>query len=330
MQRDSHCYNAQLEQSKETNMRKKSFLAAALTAALGVASAQPSGQWRTAPNDAPSQQNNQTQNGPRDRLDDQDPNGPDNRGDSRRDNRGDAGTARVSVADGDVEILRGDTHDRLPARGGIPLVGNDSISTGRSSRAEVQLGPGNLVRLNEDTRVRIVDVGNLYFRLEVLTGTVNVSQLKGGEADIDVMAPNTTVRPLKTGVYRISVREGGQTDLTVRKGEAEIVSNRGGERVKSGHRASVRGERQNPELRISDAEPKDSFDRWNGRRDDVLERHYRGGGGLLYGGYGGGYGGYGYPFWGPGLGYYGYGGFYRPTVIIGGGFGRGGGGRGRR
>ncbi len=317
-------------------MRKQSFLAAALTAALGVASAQSSGQWRTAPDGTPSQQNNQTQNGPRDsridsRADDQDPNGPDNRGDNRRDNRGDAGTARVSVADGDVEILRGDTRDHLPARGGMPLVGNDSISTGRSSRAEVQLGPGNLVRLNEDTRVRIVDVGNRYFRMEVLTGTINVSQLKGGEADIDVMAPNTTVRPLKAGVYRVTVREGGQTDLTVRKGEAEIVSNRGGERVKSGHRASVRGERQNPELRVSDAEPKDSFDRWNERRDDVLEPHYRGGGGLLYGGYGGyGGGGYGYPFWGPGYGY-GYGRFYRPTVVIGGGFGRGGGGhRSRR
>ena len=291
-------------------MRKKSFLAVALTAALGVASAQSSGQWRTAPNGAPSQQN-QPQNSPNDnrpdnridsRADDTDRNGPDNRDDNRRDNRGDAGVARISVADGDVEVVRGDTHDRLRARGGMPIVGNDSISTGRSSRAEVQLGPGNLVRLNEETRLRIVDVGNRYFRIEVLSGTVNLSQLRGGEADVDVMTPNTTVRPLKTGVYRISVREGGQTDLTVRKGEAEIVSNRGGQRVKSGHRASVRGERQNPELRVSDAEPKDSFDRWNERRDDVLEPHYRGGG-LLYGGYGGGYGGYGYPFWGPGLGY---------------------------
>ena len=45
----------------------------------------------------------------------------------------------------------------------MPLAGNDSISTGRSSRAEVQLGPGNLVRLNEETRLRIVDAGNRSF-----------------------------------------------------------------------------------------------------------------------------------------------------------------------
>ena len=314
-------------------MRKRLFLAAALTAALGVASAQSNGQWRTAPNGAPgsSQPDNQQ---------DSPPNGP---GGNRGGNQGDAGVARVSIADGDVEILRGDMRDRVQARGGMPLAGNDSIATGRSSRAEVQLGPGNLVRLNEETRLRIVDAGNRYFRIEVLSGTVNVSQLRGGDADIDVMAPNTTVRPLKTGVYRITVRDGGQTDLTVRKGEAEIVSSRGGEKVKSGHRASVRGERQNPELRISGAEPKDSFDRWNERRDDVLEPNF-GSGGLLYGTYGGGFGGYD-PFWGPSLGFgygyrgfggglgyrgIGYGGFYRPTVVIGGVIGRGGGGGGHR
>ncbi len=64
------------------------------------------------------------------------------------------------------------------------------------------------------------------------------------------MTPNTTVRPLKPGVYRIAVRDGGQTDLTVRKGEAEIVSSRGGEKVKSGQRATVRDERQSAEFRV--------------------------------------------------------------------------------
>lgn len=313
-------------------MRKQLFLAAALTAALGVASAPSAGQsngpWRTTPNGASSDARNQDdgQQGPPNRQQSGDMRGPGDNGPS--DSRSDAGVARVSVADGEVDVLRGDTRDHVQARGGMPLTGNDTISTGRSSRAEVQLGPGNLVRLSEETRLRIVDVGNRYFRVEVLSGTVNLSQLRGGEADVDMMAPNTTVRPRKTGVYRVTVRDGGQTDLTVRKGEAEIVSGRGGEKVKSGQRASVRGDRQNPELRVSAADPKDSFDRWNERRDDVLEPHYRGG--SLYGGFGGGYGGYGgygYPFWGPG---YGYGGFYQPTVVIGRGGGFGGGHRGRR
>jgi hypothetical protein len=225
----------------------------------------------------------------------------------------------------------------MQARGGMPLAADDVISTSRSSRAEVQLGPGNLVRLNEESRVRVLDVGNRYFRVEVLNGTVSVTQMKGSEADIDVMVANTTVRPLKAGVYRVTVREGVETDLTVRKGEAEIVSGRGNQKVKSGERASVRGDRQTAELRMSSAEPKDAFDRWNERRDDVLEPRYRNGGGrgMIYGGYGGyggygPYGGFGYPFWGGGWGYP-YGGFYGgSTVIIGGGFGgRGGWGGGR-
>ena len=321
-------------------MQKQKILVAALIAALGAipASAQstgPTGQWRTigAHSDPVDDQQGPGDNRgqPQSRSPGDRQQGLDGTDDGRR---GDVGVARVSVADGDVEVNRGDTGDRMQARGGMPLAGNDTIATGRSSRAEVQLGPGNLVRLGEESRVRIVDVGNRYFRVEVLSGTVNVSQLRGGEADIDVMTPNTTVRPLKTGVYRVLVRE-AQTDLTVRKGEAEVVSSRGGEKVKSGQRASVRGPRQNPEFRIAGADPKDSFDRWNERRDDVLEPRSRTGGVLFGGGYGP-YGGYGYPFWGPSFGLgYGYGGFYGgSTVIIGGrggfGGGRGGGGRGRR
>ncbi len=307
-------------------MRNHQAVAITLAAVLVLGVTPAKAQWRTTtntPNQTPTQRPDANQSG-------------------NPDPRSDTGVARVSIADGEVELQR-ESGDRMQARGGMPMMSRDAISTGRSSRAEVQLGPGNLVRLSEDTRLRVIDIGNRYFRIEVLSGTVNVSQLRGGEADIDVMAPNTTVRPLKRGVYRITVREGAQTDLTVRKGEAEIVSGGGGQKVKSGHRASVRGDRQSAELRVNDADAKDSFDRWNERRDDVLEPNY-GGGGLLYGG------GLYDPFWGPGLGLgygglgpyggFGYGGFGRlgyrgigfgPTVVIGrGGFGGGRGGRGRR
>ena len=308
-------------------MQRQTVLVAALAVALGMipATAQTPGPWRTTTGD--TQSAGGPANGqPADR------DYPEARA-GRQAGTQDVGVARMSVADGDVQVLRGDTGDRMQARGGMPLTANDTIVTGRSSRAEVQLGPGNLIRLSEEARVKIVDVGNRYFRVEVLSGGVNVSQLKGGEADVDVMTPNTTVRPLKPGVYRIAVREGGQTDLTVRKGEAEIVSSRGGEKVKSGQRATVRGDRQSAEYRVSSAEPKDSFDRWIERRDDVLEPRYRNNGMLLGGGYGypyGGYGGFGYPFWGPGFYRGGYG--FGSTVIIGGGRGgfRGGRGRGRR
>jgi hypothetical protein len=313
---------------------RKTILAAAMSAALGVMPAL--AQWRTTTNSGQG-----PGVPPAARQQPSVPNGPDD----------ELGVARVSVADGDVEVQRV-SGDRVQARGGMPLGPDDIISTARSSRAEVQLGPGNLVRLNEESRIRVLDVGNRYFRVEVMGGTATVSQLKGSEADIDVMAANTTVRPLKAGVYRVTVREGVQTDLTVRKGEAEIVSGRGSQKVKSGDRASVRGDRQNAELRMSDAEPKDAFDRWNERRDDVLEPRNGNGGGMIYGGYGGwgpGWGGgFGYPFWGPGWGYGGWGwgpGFYGggSTIIVGGrvgggrggwgggrGGGRGGGGRGRR
>ena len=187
-------------------MQRQKVLVAALAAALAVMPA--SAQWRTTTGGA--QGPNGAANGP---AVDQ---GPDRPGDRQ----GDAGVARMSVADGDVQLLRGETGDRMQARGGMPLMGNDSVITGRSSRAEVQLGPGNLIRLSEDTRVRIVDVGNRYFRVEVLNGEINISQLKGGEADIDVMTANTTVRPRLTFVSVVL------TASSVAGSRAEVGSSR--------------------------------------------------------------------------------------------------------
>ncbi|MBY0507806.1 MAG: FecR family protein [Bryobacteraceae bacterium] len=235
-----------------------------------------------------------------------------------QDSRQEPGMARMSVADGAVEVLRG-SGDRVAGRGGMTLQADDTVFTGRSSRAEIDLGPGNLIRLSEETRVRVVDIGNRYYRVEVLSGEASVSQLKGAEADIDILTPQATARPRKAGVYRVTVREGAQTDVTVRKGEAEV----GPERVKSGQRVSLRGGRQSPEVRASAAEPKDAFDRWNERRDDVLEPRYRNNNVLLGGGFGYPYWGSGFwgPGWGPGLWGPGFGGGFGPRVFVGRGFG---------
>ncbi len=320
-------------------MGNKLWMTGALVAALGVMPA--AAQWRQVGSSGTAGTQNPRANGPVMNGPSNGPgNGPGYSSDMDGDGRNDVGVARVSVADGDVEVLR-ESGDRMQARGGMPLMSHDTISTARASRAEVQLGPGNLVRLNEDTRLRVLDIGNRFYRVEVLTGDVSITQFKGMNADITVIAGNANVRPLKAGIYRVVVRENIQTDLTVRKGEAELASGRDSEVIKSGKRATVRGDRQSAELRVQGAGDKDGFDRWNERRDDVLEPN-TGGRGAYYGGVGygypwgwGGWGGYGYPFWGSGFyGGYGYG--FGPTVIVGGriggggfhGGGRGGGGRG--
>ena len=63
----------------------------------------------------------------------------------------------------EVDVLRGDTRDHVQARGGMPLTGNDTISTGRSSRAEVQLehGPAVVVTLSAGVATATADGSNI-------------------------------------------------------------------------------------------------------------------------------------------------------------------------
>lgn len=228
-------------------------------------------------------------------------------GQRRRAGRDDSGSslgvARISVTDGDVSIRQAATGDEMQARASMPLVADDAIRTGDRSRAEVQLGHANFIRLDSQTEIKIGELGNRYYRLQIVRGTANYSQLKHGEADVDLETPQATVRPLKPGIYRVELRGDTLTAVTVRKGEAEVDSMREVAKVKKGKTITVRGEPNDAAFRTAKAQSKDSFDQWNKRRDDMLkdEPIYRGWGYPPFYYYGYGFP-YGYPYLGFGYG----------------------------
>lgn len=231
------------------------------------------------------------------------------------------GVARVSVTDGDVRIVRA-SRDAVQAQAGMPLVLGDRFITGPRSRAEVQFDGGNFARLGSDTEVRIGELGNKRFEIEVVSGLVGFSQFKGFEADVDVETSLATVRTIKPAVFVVEHHGAAQTDVTVRDGAVEVFTDDGIEKIKGGL-LSVRGDPDDVTLRTAKAEPKSGFDDWAKRRDKLLERDGRSAWQRWSPSYIGLGVGFGYPW---GWGYGGYGGFYGPryTTIIRGGGGRGG------
>ncbi|MEX2299527.1 MAG: DUF6600 domain-containing protein [Bryobacterales bacterium] len=181
------------------------------------------------------------------------------------------GVARVSLTNGDVTTRRGDSGDWVEARVNTPLVEGDALATGPGSRAEVQLDYSNLIRLNENTEVTMASLANRSFKVQLGRGILMYSELKGGEADIDIETPHVAVRPRKNGRYRIEVL-GDETAVTVRRGEAEIASSKGVETLKSGRTMLIRGEGDDTAFRVVDSDPRDEWDEWNERRDNVLSK----------------------------------------------------------
>lgn len=79
--------------------------------------------------------------------------------------------ARISLLNGDVSIKRGEA-DVVAAAPNTPLVTEDRIYSGPSSRAEVQFDYANFLRMAGDAEVRLAQVEAGHYVLQLARGTV--------------------------------------------------------------------------------------------------------------------------------------------------------------
>ena len=129
-----------------------------------------------------------------------------------------------------------------------------------------------MLRVASNSEIRL---GNLQFRryqIQVAIGTVTFRVLRDGDAQVEVNTPLSSLRPLGRGAYRVTVREDGSAEITVRDGEAEVATARGTERLRAGGTMMLRGSQDDPEFQMVGEPGQDEFDRWNVGRDHELER----------------------------------------------------------
>lgn len=181
--------------------------------------------------------------------------------------------ARISLMSGDVSVRRGDSGDWVAAAINAPLLTEDRIFTGPGARAEVQFDYYHRIRLASDTEVRLTDLDSGRYLMQVVRGTVTFTAIKGGDAQVEVSTPAAAVRPIAYGNYRVTILPDETTQVTVRRGEAEIFTPRGTERLRPGRTLLVRsGEAGGPEFQYTAALPNDAWDDFNRDRDRDLER----------------------------------------------------------
>jgi hypothetical protein len=180
--------------------------------------------------------------------------------------------ARISVLNGDVSVRRGDSGDVVAAAVNAPVMADDRILTGSSSRAEVQLDYANVLRIGPSSEVRFSGMDIKNFQMQVAAGTVTLRVLRQSQAQTELDTPSVALRPLGQGAYRIAVRDDGSSEITVRSGEADVFGANGTERLRAGQTMNARGSAADTEFQIVQAIPPDSWDRWNEDRDRYLER----------------------------------------------------------
>jgi len=156
-----------------------------------------------------------------------------------------------------------------------PLMADDRLLTSSNGRAEVQLDSANMIRIGPNSEVRFTGMDVRSFQIQVAMGTVTFRTLRPSQAQVEVDTPSVAVRPLRPGAYRVTVHEDGTSEITVRSGEAEIDSQRGGEHLQAGQTPlgqtmQARGPASDAEFQVVQPVPFDAFDRWNDERDRFI------------------------------------------------------------
>jgi len=183
------------------------------------------------------------------------------------------GVARVSVMNGEITMQRGDSGEWVAAVVNAPLMAGDAVATGRGSRGEIQLDSDNVLRLGENTEVRLASLDGGRYQLQVSNGLITYRVFRNLSAEVEINTPAVAVRPSRPGSYRIEVQPGGETEITVRDGEAEVFSNQGSERLRPGRTMLARpAGTDGVEVQELNAAGPDEWDRWNQERDNYFER----------------------------------------------------------
>ena len=183
-----------------------------------------------------------------------------------------AGVARVSLIHGDVSTQRGDSNETSAAALNAPLVSGDHISTGDKSRAEIQLDYADIFRLGEHTQANIANLTRNQIQVQVGLGLATYTTFKNGDADVEIDTPNVSIRPRRgEGSYRVVVISQDETQILVRRGDAEISTPQGSTHLSSGQFMTVKGAGNDTQYKIAGAPARDDWDQWNDDRDHVIQ-----------------------------------------------------------
>ncbi len=191
------------------------------------------------------------------------------------------GYGYIRILEGDATLLQAGSGDRDPAEINQPLLVGDRLIVPSRSRLEVVLADGNMLRLDGGSELileRLADSPDSHDRATVLRlqeGNLQLVVLQDsqGEEYPRVETPSATVYVQSHGVYRVTADRDGWSELLVRRGKAEVVSERGEAQVRAGEQAVI--DTRYADVDVRQAAGFDALERWAQRLDEDFETDVR-------------------------------------------------------
>ena len=154
---------------------------------------------------------------------------------------GDMGLLRVSLTEGDVQVLIQDTTDWTDATANIPLNEGDRLWVPEGGKAELQIRGGVFVRGDGNTALDILSADQESAQFYLDRGHTYINNRRGGIKTVQIDTPLSSVRSYDNSVMMLDVSEDGVTELSVLKGYATVESRAGATRVGAGNTLTIRG-----------------------------------------------------------------------------------------
>ncbi|MDE3109532.1 MAG: hypothetical protein KGL02_06285, partial [Acidobacteriota bacterium] len=107
-------------------------------------------------------------------------------------------------------------------------------------------------------------------QVQIGQGLTTYSVFNNGQAAPEIDTPNSSLQPNGPGDFRILVNSDAETEITVRRGSADVSTPQGSTHVNSGQLITIAGT-DNPEYKTSNAPAEDAWDDWNQGRDNKIE-----------------------------------------------------------
>jgi hypothetical protein len=185
--------------------------------------------------------------------------------------------ARLSFVEGKAFVQRASDLGYEEAALNMPISEGDRIGTSEG-RVEIHFGRGNYIRLDNDTKVDILNLPKKdddVARIRVWSGNIFlvVSSLKKEKA-IELHTADSSFYVLDRGVYRVDVRENRDTEIQVYKGLIEVAGEDGSTLLKDSQKLEISEGRfaTKPSSFIAVAD--DAFDKFNTARTSVTGREF--------------------------------------------------------
>lgn len=179
---------------------------------------------------------------------------------------------RVKYAQGETYVQRSYDEGFEEATVNLSIFEKDKVGT-TEGRVEIYLGRLNFLRLDYDTEVefeRAPELRKTDMTLRIRRGGIYLDiRNLDNERDVEVQTPDCGVFLLNSGVYRINVTEGGETEVLVYEGLAEVSGNDYSRNVRESQKIIMRDGRVTERPFYFYASNTDEFDRWNQARNSA-------------------------------------------------------------